>query len=216
MEPDPCAHTSVRLLEVRTVDVIAGRGRSVTLSSVRCPIRNRTAAVEECADCGRSEGIAQDPLARGNYLSCTSPPQRPAGARAEGACVAEVMRRTSVALRPGVSKGVAADALRSRGLPIAPVVDGGGRPIGLVAESDLLRSRTGTRVADAMVKIALSVPETAPLARAASLMAEHQTERLAVVSDDGVVVGVLAAMDVVCWLTGPGGPLAPQDAPGGL
>ncbi|HEY6098032.1 MAG TPA: CBS domain-containing protein, partial [Anaeromyxobacter sp.] len=60
------------------------------------------------------------------------------------------------------------------------------------------------------------VPETAPVARAASLMLEHRVDRVAVVSDDGVVAGVLTALDVVAWLAGPGGPLAPQDVPGGL
>jgi CBS domain-containing protein len=126
------------------------------------------------------------------------------------------MRRSSLALRPGVARSVAADALRSRGAEAAPVVDGEGRPIGLVAEADLLRARRGTRVADAMVKVALSVPECAPLSRAAALMAGQRAERLAVVSHDGVVVGVLTAMDVVTWLAADGRVLAPEDAPGGL
>ncbi|HEY6003496.1 MAG TPA: CBS domain-containing protein [Anaeromyxobacter sp.] len=202
MEADANGRTSSRLLEVRTVDIISGRGRSVTLSSVRCPDRGRASAVEECAQCGNSEGIAQDALARGEYLSCASPVPGQPGAAAEAARVADVMRNSSVALRPGVTRGVAADALRSRGVPVAPVVDGEGRPIGLASEADLLRAKSGARVADAMVKIALSVPETAPLRRAAALMAEHRTDRLAVVSDDGVVVGMLTAMDVVGWLAG--------------
>jgi CBS domain-containing protein len=193
---------SVRLLEVRMVDVITGRGRSVTLSSVRCPVRGRATAVDECAHCGDSEGIAQDSLARGEYLSCCSkvPPETSDGSA--GARVAEVMRPTAVALRPGVARSVAADALRARSTPVASVVDGEGRPIGLVSEADLLRAKTGARVSDAMAKVALSVPETAPLRRAAALMAEHRSERLAVVSDDGVVVGMLTAMDVVAWLAG--------------
>lgn len=197
------ASTSARLLEVRTVDIITGRGRSITLSSVRCPIRGRARAVEECAQCASSEGIAQDALARGEYLSCDSP-AAPAdqGRAADGALVAEAMLRTSVALRSGVTRTVAADALRTRGLAVAPVVDGEGRPIGLATEADLLRARSGARVADAMTKIALSVPETAPLRAAAELMAEHGTDRLAVVSDDGVVVGMITAMDVVTWLAG--------------
>jgi CBS domain-containing protein len=202
MAPDANGRTSSRLLEVRTVDIISGRGRSVTLSSVRCPDRGRATAVEECAQCGQSEGIAQDALARGEYLSCASPAPGQTSAAAQAARVADVMRSTSVALRPGVTRSVAADALRSRGVPVAPVVDGEGRPIGLASEADLLRARNGARVADAMVKIALSVPETAPLGRAAALMAEHRTDRLAVVSDDGVVVGMLTAMDVVGWLAG--------------
>lgn len=201
---------STRLLEVRTVDVIAGRGRSVTLSSVRCPLRSRSAAVEECADCGEGEGIAQDTLGRGR-LSCRAPP-RERSRGGEGACVAEVMRPSAVALRPGVGRVIAAEALRKRGTPAAPVVDGEGRPIGVVAESDLLRSRSGAKVADAMVKVALSVPEGAPIARAAALMAAHRAEQITVVADDGVVVGVLAAVDVLAWLTGQGGPLTPEDA----
>jgi CBS domain-containing protein len=47
-------------------------------------------------------------------------------------------------------------------------------------------------------------------------MAAHGAERLPVVSVDGVVVGVLAATDVVAWLAGHGGPLAAVDAPGAL
>jgi CBS domain-containing protein len=101
-----------------------------------------------------------------------------------------------------VARSVAADALRAHGTPVASVVDGEGRPIGVVSEADLLRAKTGARVSDAMAKVALSVPETAPLRRAAALMAEHRSERLAVVSDDGVVVGTLTAMDVVAWLAG--------------
>ncbi len=201
-----------RLLEVRMIDVIAGRGRSVTLSSVRCPVRGRSAAVEECAHCGASEGIAQDALSRGEYLSCGARGELAAGVPAERAPVAHVMRRTAIAVRPGVSRNVAADALRARGAPSAPVVDGEGRPIGVVAEADLLRARPGAKVADAMARVALTVPETAPLARAAALMAEHRAERIAVVSDDGVAVGVLTAMDVVVWLAGDGGPLAPDEA----
>ncbi len=210
--------TDTRLLEVRTIDVIAGRGRSMTLSSVRCPVGKRTAAVEECAHCGASDGLAQDALARGEYLTCRVVPAsaRPGAGPVDRTLVAEVMPRTSVALRPGVARSVAADALRARGAAAAPVVDGEGRPIGVVAESDLLRARTGAKVADAMARVALAVPETAPLARAAALMAAHRADRIAVVSDDGVAVGVLTAMDVVAWVTRHGGPLAPPDAPGGL
>jgi CBS domain-containing protein len=203
-----------RLLAVRTVAVIIGRNRSITLSSVRCPIRRRAAPVEECASCGRSDGIAHDALARGEYLACHGEERRePAPARtAADALVAEVMRSASVAFRPGVTRGVAAEALRAHGAAAAPVVDGEGRPIGLVTEADLLRARTGAKVSDAMAKVALPVVETASLARAAALMAAERVERLPVVSADGVVVGMISAMDVVAWLAGAGGPLAAPDA----
>jgi CBS domain-containing protein len=203
---DPAA----RLLEVRTVEVISGRGRSVTLSNVRCPVRGRSAAVEECAHCARSDGVAQDALARGEWLRCRSEPPS-AEATGQRPLVREVMRPSSVALRPGVARSVAAEALRVRGQGAAPVVDGEGRPVGIVGEAELLRSRPGTKVADAMVRVAVSVAEAAPLARAAALMASHQLDRVAVVSPDGAVVGVLSALDVVGWLAAPGGPLAGGD-----
>jgi CBS domain-containing protein len=203
--------SAARLLEVRTVEVISGRGRSVTLSNVRCPVRGRTAAVDECAHCARSDGLAQDALARGEWLRCRSGPA--AEAPVPGPIVREAMRRTSVALRPGVTRSVAAEALRARGQGAAPVVDGEGRPVGVVGEAELLRARPGARVADAMARVAVSVAEGAPLSRAAALMATHQLDRVAVVSGDGTVVGVLSALDLVAWLASPAGPLA--DAGGG-
>lgn len=197
---------AARLLEIRTVEVVAGKGRSITISNVRCPIRGRTAAVEECAQCERSEGVARDALARGEWVSCRAPfDPAPAG---EGPRVREVMRATAVALRPGVARSVAAEALRARGQASAPVVDGEGRPVGVVAEAELLRARTGAKVADAMARAAPSVPETAPLSRAAALMAAHRLERIAVVSGDGIVVGVLSALDVIGWMASERGPLA--------
>jgi CBS domain-containing protein len=203
------AQASARLLEVRTIEVIAGRGRSITLSNVRCPVRERSAAVEECAHCGQSDGLARDALARGEWLSCRAPyAAEPAG---DEPLVRDVMRRAAVALRPDVARSVAADALRAHGQPSAPVVDGEGRPVGFVGEAELLRGRSGTRVADAMLRVALAVPEAAPVARAAALMTSHRVDRVAVVSGDGVVVGVLSALDVVGWVAASAAP-SPHDA----
>jgi CBS domain-containing protein len=122
------------------------------------------------------------------------------------------MSRTSVALRPGLAASSAAAALRARRQPGAPVVDGEGRPVGFVAEAELLRARPGAKVADAMSRVALSLPEDAPASRAAALLAEHAVERVAVVSGEGAVVGVLSALDVVAWLAAPGGPLGAEGA----
>ncbi len=204
------ARAPARLLEVRTVEIVSGRGRAIALSNVRCPVRGRTAAVEECAHCARSEGLARDALARGEWLCCHAPHELEASG--EGPRVRGVMRRASVALRPGVSRSVAADALRAHGQASAPVVDGEGRPVGVVGEADLLRARPGTKVADAMARVALTVSETAALSRATALMAAHRLERIAVVSDDGVVVGVLSALDVIGWLAASDGPLATEGA----
>jgi hypothetical protein len=199
------------LLEIRTVEVITGRGRSITLSSVRCPVRGRSAAVEECADCTESDGVAQDVLARGEWLCCrTEVREEPVGG--VGPPVRELMRPASVALRSDLSTSAAAAALRARHQVVAPVVEGEGRPIGFVGEAELLRARSGAKVADAMTHFSLSVTEAAPASRAAALLAAHAVDRVAVVSADGVVVGVLTALDVVTWLASPGGPLGVEGA----
>jgi CBS domain-containing protein len=87
------------------------------------------------------------------------------------------------------------------------VVDGDGRPIGFVWEAQLLRARPGSKVADVMSRVALSVAEDAPASRAAAMLAAEGVECVAVVSDDGAIVGVLSALDVVSWFASPGGPL---------
>ncbi len=191
-----------RLLEVRMVDVISGRGASVTLSSVRCPLRGGSSAVEACAECGGGGAIAQDALSRGEFLACGGGPDDHPGITpsVQRATVGAVMRRVAVALRTTAGRSVAANALRARGVPAAPVVDGDGRPVGMVSESDLLRARPGATVADAMSRVALAATEGASVASAASLMHANGVDRLAVVAADGVLVGMLTSGDVVAWL----------------
>lgn len=203
------ARAAARLLEVRTIEVVSGRGRSIIMSNVRCPARRRTAAVEECAHCAQSEGLARDALARGEWLACHSPACAGAsgGDGGEGPRVVDVMRPAGVALRSTLARSTAADALRSRRQSGALVVDGEGRPVGMVGEAELLRAKSGARVSDVMTRVALAVHETAPIARAAALMAEHGTDRVAVVSGDGMVVGVLSALDVVAWAAAAAGAL---------
>lgn len=210
MTQRPEREPSARLLELRSVEVITGRNRSITYSSVRCPVRGRSAAVEECADCAEGDGVAQDVLARGEWVCCRAPIATEG--QGEGPPVRAVMRRTAVALRPGLGGATAAAALRARAQRGAPVVDGEGRPVGFVDEAGLLRARAGAKVSDAMERVAVSVGETAPLSRAAALLVAHGLERIAVVSADGVVVGVLSALDVVGWLAAAGGPLGGDGA----
>jgi hypothetical protein len=113
-------------VQIRTVGVITDGGRSITPSSVRCPVRARTAPVEECAPCGQSTGIAQDVPSGGRWLCCQAGPR--AEQAGDGPPVRAAMR-TAVAFRPGLAASIAAEALRARGQPGAPVVDGEGRPV---------------------------------------------------------------------------------------
>ena len=61
-----------------------------------------------------------------------------------------------------------------------------------------------------MTRAALTVPETAPIAQAAALMAARDIHRLTAVSDYGRVVGTVTSSDIVRWVARRGGHLAPE------
>ena len=56
--------------------------------------------------------------------------------------------------------------------------------------------------ADVMTPMVLTIREDAPIAEAARKMAAGGIHRMPVVSTDGEIVGVVAAMDVVGWVAG--------------
>jgi CBS-domain-containing membrane protein len=55
-------------------------------------------------------------------------------------------------------------------------------------------------VKDVMMPIALSLTESTPIATAAALLAEEGVHRMPVVDEQGHVVGLLSALDVLRWL----------------
>jgi CBS domain-containing protein len=104
-----------------------------------------------------------------------------------------------------------------------PVVDDGGRVLGVIGDTDLLRAgltgvsvsvhkvigadlvreqlsalkSAGTTVRQAMTAPAVTIARTAPLAAAAHLMHARNLKRLPVVDDTGKLVGVLGRLDVL-------------------
>lgn len=65
-------------------------------------------------------------------------------------------------------------------------------------------------VAEIMMPIAFTLPETAPVSRAAALMALEGVHRIPVVSGEGRVVGIVSALDVMGWIAREDGYLLPQ------
>ena len=92
------------------------------------------------------------------------------------------------------------------GISGAPVTDTDGRPIGMVSKTDLVAAhRRGkitdeTRVADIMMPMTFCVGMDETVAKTAGLMAFEGLHRIPVVSRDGRVVGLVAALDVLRWL----------------
>ena len=90
-----------------------------------------------------------------------------------------------------------------------PVVDGTGRLVGVISQTDLL-SVSGTpvgdlirgranrlRVGELMSSPAITIPITATLVEAARLMRDVRVHRLVAVDDAGRILGVLSATDFV-------------------
>lgn len=99
-----------------------------------------------------------------------------------------------------VAKGL--EVLDNAGVTSAPVVDDNGVLVGVVFLTTLARMRTDEdlEVEDAMISDLITVPILATVNEVVRLMADHQLERVPVVTADGHVIGVVSAMDVVRWL----------------
>lgn len=127
--------------------------------------------------------------------------------------VSLVMKTRVVCVRPEVRIDALLTFLTGRGLRAVPVVDGGGRPVGMVSLGDLARARGGGgggRVADVMMSLAFSLPETASLSRAAALMAYEGIHRLPVVGPDGQLAGLVSALDIMRWMARQDGYRVPE------
>lgn len=140
--------------------------------------------------------------------------------------LADVMVRDVVCVRPDTSIESLRTVLLDRGISGAPVVDEDGGLVGVVSKTDLVRwdlddDETASEppeqidvelgpgfhaeyipggvVAEIMTPLTLSLPSRATVLQASALMAYEGVHRIVVV-DDGEVVGIVTATDVLGWL----------------
>jgi len=146
--------------------------------------------------------------------------------------ISAVMERDVVCVERELSVEALMALFLQRGLSGAPVIDGHGKPIGMVSTSDLLRevqdrgdveervSARGrkwpsygvglaagfhvTSIARATVgeimTPAITLHQTASLAQAVALIAMKGLHRIPIVGADGKVIGIVCAVDAMCWL----------------
>ncbi|MEW1780488.1 CBS domain-containing protein [Streptomyces sp. NPDC086777] len=77
-----------------------------------------------------------------------------------------------------------------------PVLEGGGRVVGVVSEADLTRARAVT-AGELMNAPAVTVHADAPVAEAARVMARRGVKRLPVVDGTGVLRGIVSRADLL-------------------
>jgi len=104
--------------------------------------------------------------------------------------------------------------LVDRGFSAAPVIDEAGRPVGVVSQADILVHDRGrsehvfpggsplldierARVRDIMTALVYSITAEASASKVIEEMLAHKIHQLFVVDGNGVLVGIITALDVL-------------------
>jgi len=134
--------------------------------------------------------------------------------------VLDVMTNEVVTVTPETGLKEAARAMIGAGVSGLPVVDDGGRVVGIITEADFLeaeaerswgrerrrlldvlfgdrRPRNATVVGEAMSREPICIDPDSRVAEAARLMAERRVKRLPVVGPDGRLRGIISRADIV-------------------
>jgi CBS domain-containing protein len=134
--------------------------------------------------------------------------------------VESVMTKQVVIARPNTSFKELVALMSAHRVSGLPVVDDGGRPVGVVSEADTLvkqehrggdgnrplfgrkrrarwRKATGRTAGDLMTAPAVTIGGGATISSAARLLAEKNIRRLCVVDGDGLLTGIVSRRDVI-------------------
>lgn len=188
--------------------VVLGAEEGKREHHVYCARRATAVPVETCEGCAhglllpvrRDEGKAVRCEAPQDYDARVEIPQQ-----ALSAGVGQVMRAVVACAREDTRRETLERLLIDEEADAVPVVDTREMPIGIVSKTDLLRAiRDGVDrdaiASDVMTPLVHAVPESAPVSLAMALLAYERVEQLPVVTDRGVVMGLVTASDCVAWL----------------
>jgi CBS domain-containing membrane protein len=116
--------------------------------------------------------------------------------------VSDVMTRSPITAPPSTSIDAIAELMTKHHISCVPIVDEDRHPTGIVTKLDLIECRaTGRGTArEIMMPHAMTVPATATLATAASLMSHEGFHHLLVVDAERALLGVLSTFDIARWV----------------
>ena len=200
--------TAVVKLPVRIRRTLTSADASERALLVYCPVNRSSCSLERCRECERCDGLSMGAAGISDVLCRVDDPPRPARkimpTAAEVTPVGALMSREVVCVAATLGRADAIALFLDRGLSGAPVVDDAGRPLGMLARSDLLRAAVErpapSSAADMMMPIAYTLAENDPLSRGAALMAAEGVHHLPVIGDHGRVVGLVSTLDITRWL----------------
>lgn len=128
--------------------------------------------------------------------------------RAETA--AELMTPNPVSLRVQATVLEARELFIARSIAAAPVIDAAGRPVGVLSQSDIMVHQAEpcpgdpTTVEDLMTPAVFGVAPETPACEVVESLLALQVHHLYVLDAEGVLIGVIGALDVVRHLRGQG------------
>ena len=119
-----------------------------------------------------------------------------------GQSIKDVMTSNPCTIDAGKSVAYAAKMMREEDVGLAPIVEGD-KLIGMLTDRDIAirvvaegRNPDQVKVADVASKQVVTIDPQQDLEEALRIMAKHQVRRLAVVEEDGKLVGVVAQADI--------------------
>ena len=120
--------------------------------------------------------------------------------------IAELMTPDPQVLGPTDSVGMAARLMEGASIRHLPIIDDGGRIVGVVSQRDLLTASDGERrVGEVMSREVVTAAAETPAHAVATLMLHHKIGCVPVVDHRGLLVGIVTDSDMVraaCVLLG--------------
>lgn len=116
--------------------------------------------------------------------------------------VREIMNRELFSVRGEEPAEAVLKGILSLGITGAPVVDAGGRPLGMISLRDLVGPRPGATAAERMTSPAVTIPASARIEEAGRRLSETGYHRLVAVDETERAVGIVSGLDVVRGLLG--------------
>jgi len=186
-------------LPVHSRRTMRADGTIADASSVFCAFKACSVSVDVCAECERCDEIVVPEGERAAQgVRCDAARAGPTPECWTAMC-------NVFCVDPELSAAKLTDLLMDFSIDAAPVVDEEGMLLGIISRADLLRWlwHDGAPLATvgALMRPALGVSETAPIASAAARLSLLGADALPVISNARpAVIGVITAQDVMTWL----------------
>jgi CBS domain-containing protein len=203
--PGSSSEPEVVRLRARRLRLVDDRGDAVgSCSTVFCPEQRRSVDVAACGRCSRLSRVMPEAVECLPSIRSAPSDYRVVARIGGDVCIAEAMSHDAVCIGADALAKRVACALERAGAPVALVVDGAGRLLGLVEAADAAESHRPV-TARHLARRINSVSESAPLAHAVDRMVHERARALPVVDDVGNVVGILTDLDALRWVAGRNG-----------